>query len=423
MTNKLNDFLSLNGSISNENDDSFIYTIRLKEEDIEKIEDFDSESFIERITDSQKKIIIVSDLATYKNQTILIEFVTSELKKIGFYLTIQEFILSNRLEILPDFYINETSSSNLSQSNNEDIEKYKAVTTLIENLTSKAKFISEEHSKIICLVQDNFFIEIPIDTIIYEEFLEHKNIDLINQYIADINSYKEKRIIYLKELIDFLTSKTRNERFNELIINFEEFYDKCNTSFEYYLSNFSFNKIKLELDNSVLEYSKNIRSIINDSQSKLIAIPAAFILGVSQIDFANPFLLKNALIVASAFLFSYILSIFIKNQENAIEIISDNLNNHKTNYERSKATQFEEEKELKSLSELIKKSYGKTEIEIQKQEKRLKILQYCNWGISIALLISIGVIALMEIDWDCLFIKMNKGFIQFQSLIYSIFKA
>ncbi|PSD44222.1 hypothetical protein C7E23_03090 [Elizabethkingia anophelis] len=105
---------------------------------------------------------------------------------------------------------------------------------------------------------------------------------------------------------------------------------KCNTSFEYYLANFSFNKIKLELDNSVLEYSKSIRSIINDSQTKLVAIPAAFVLGVSQIDFANPFLLKNFLIVASSFfIFLHTLHFHKKIKKNAIEIISDNLSNYK----------------------------------------------------------------------------------------------
>lgn len=405
MNSKLNDFLSLNGSISNIDEDSFIYTIELKEEYVEKIKNFDSDNYIEQVLDSKQKIIIIENISTFQNQTISIEFIISELKKIGFYLTINEFILDNRFEIPSEFHIHDISYSNLLPDNNEDIDKYSAITILIDQLTSKAKFISEEHSKTICLVQDNFFIEIPIDTIVYEEFLEHENIELINQYITDINSYKEKKVIYLKELIDFLTVKTKSDRFKELVLNFREFYEKCNTSFEYYLANFSFNKIKLELDNSVLEYSKSIRSIINDSQTKLVAIPAAFVLGVSQIDFANPFLLKNFLIVASSFLFSYILSIFIKNQENAIEIISDNLSNYKTNYERSKATQFEEERELKNLSELINNSYKKTEVEIKKQEQRLKILHYCNWGISIALLISIGIIALIQNDWSYILLK------------------
>ncbi len=401
MENNLTKFLLLKGSISEINPDSFICVLVLTDNSITIIKEFFDNNFIEQIKDGQDKILVIDNLSNLKTQSISVEFITSELKKNGFFLTINDFILVNRFEIPTVFYINEISYSSSSYSDNEYLEKYKAISTLIVRLIAKAKFISEEHIKTICLVQDNSFIEIPIETIIYEDYLEHKNIELINQYIEDIDAYKEKRTIFLKELIDFLSTKNKKERFNELILYFEEFYEKCNTSFEYYLSNFSFNKIKFELDNSVLEYSKNIRSIINESQSKLIAIPAAFILGVSQVNYDNPFILKNVLIVVSAFLFSYIISIFINNQKNAIEIISDNLDNYKTNYERSKSTEFEEEKELKSLSELIKKSYKKTEIEILKQEKRLKILQYCNWGISVALLLSIIIVLITQINWKC----------------------
>lgn len=393
---KLQSFLSLNGKVSKVNSDSFIYTLDVTEESITTLKAFYDSDFIEQIKDKEKNIIIVDNISSYLTQSISIEFVTSELKKIGYYLTIEYFILDNRFEIPVDFYIDDISYSSMSQNTNEEIEKYKAITTLIDRLTAKSKFISEVHIKTLCLVQDNSFIEIPIETIVYEDYLEHKNIDLIKQYVQNIDSYKEKRTIFLKELIDFLSNKTKSERLNELILYFGEFYEKCNTSFEYYLSNFSFNKIKLELDNSVLEYSKNIRSIINESQSKLIAIPAAFIFGASQIDYNNLFVLKNIFILLSEFLFSYMISVFINNQENAIEIISDNLSNYKTNYERSKATQFEEEQELKNLSELIKKSYEKTEIEIIKQEKRLKLLKICNWGISITLLLSVLVIALLK---------------------------
>jgi hypothetical protein len=401
MGSYLENFLSLNGSVFEINSDSFIYVLEITDNTIPIIKNFYAKEFIEQIKDSQNRILIIDNIVNLKNQNIYIEFITSEIKKFGLYLTIKDFILSNRFEIPKKYYINDIQYLNSTQENNEYLKKYTAITTLIERLTTKAKFISEEENKTICLIQDNSFIEIPIETVIYEEYLEQKNIKLINQYIEDINAYKEKKTIFIKELIDFLYNKPKKDRFNELVLYFEEFYEKCNTSFDYYLSNFSFNKIKLELDNSVLEYSKNIRSIINDSQSKLIAIPAAFILGVSQIDYANPFILKNLLIVASAFLFSYIISIFIINQKNAIEIISDNLNNFKTTYERSNSTQFEEEKELKSLSELIKKSYVKIEIEIKNQEKRLKILQCCNWGISIALLLSIVIFSLTLIKSKC----------------------
>ena len=396
MEDDLQNFLKLNGKISEINSDNFIYELEINAENIDFINKLYNDDYIETLKIIDGKIINIDSLHNLLNQVILIEFVTADIKKIGFYLSLNEFILDNRFAIPVEFYISQIDFLNSSSPANKSIEKYKTLTMLIQRLISKAKFIAEENIKILCLVQDNSFVEIAIENIVYEDYFDSESIPLMNQYIDDIDSYKEKRTIYLKELIDFLSNKIRAERFNELILYFSEFYERCDTSFEYYLSNFSFNKIKLELDNSVLEYSKNIRSIINDSQSKLIAVPAAFAIGASQVNYSDPFSIKNILVIFSSILFSYIISIFIQNQKNALEIIADNLGNYKSNYKRSKSTEFEEEKDLENLSELINNSYKKTEHELDQQNIRLNILQYCNWGISIALFISILIIYIIQ---------------------------
>ena len=389
MDNILERVIELEKNITDIDSDGFIVEIKLVSDLIPAITKIYEDGLIQDIK-IDYTIISTSDLQKNINKTIKIDFIISELKKIGYYINLAEFICENRFEIPEkDYYIKSISFDSKTNVENEEINKYKSITNLINQLTIVSKFRIDEYIKTICLIQDNSFLELEIDNIVYEELLEAKNIDFINQYISDITSYKEKKSIFIKELINFLSNKNKRERFNELILYFEEFYEKCNTSFEYYLSNFSFNKIKLELDNAVLDYSKNIRSIINDSQSKLIAIPAAFILGASQMDYTNPFTLKNIIIVISAFLFSYIIFVFIKNQKNAIEIIKDNLTNYKSIYERSKANQLEDEVELQNLKKLIINSFEKTEKELSNQQSRLVILQYCNWGISITLLMSI----------------------------------
>lgn len=392
MKNNLQEFLNLNGKISQINSDNFVYELEIEDKDVILIKDL-YDDCIETIKTDDGKIINIEDFDRFLKKNVFIEFVIAEIRRIGFYISFNDFILHNRYQMpKEEFYIFEFTYLSTEGARNEQIEKYKVTVLLIDILTNKSKFTSEDNGKTIFLMQENSVIEIPIENIVYEEYLDIKNIHPLSQYIRDIDSYKEKNTIYLNQLIDFLNNKSKIDRFKELLLYFEEFYDKCNVAFEYYLSNFSVNKIQLELDNSVLEYSKNIRSIINDSQSKLIAIPAAFILGATQIDYTKPLLLKNFLIIFSTFIFSYIISIFIKNQKNAIDIISDNLDNYKINYKNSKSTEFESEKELENLSTLINNSYRKTENELLVQEKRLNILQICNWGISIILALSVIII-------------------------------
>lgn len=397
----LNSFLELGGIISEINEDTFFYELFLNDNNMTVVKVFFDNNYIEQLKDEDNKIISIENLNNHLNKKIKIEFLNSEFKKIGYYHNFKDFINNNRYNIPQEYYISELETSSFVDSKNIQLEKYKAITLLISKLVEKAKFISDIHIKTICLVQEKSFIEIEIDNIIYEDYLESEDILSLNNYILDIESYKEKQTIFIKELIDFLSNKKQEDRFGELILHFKEFYKKCNTSFDYYLSNFSYNKIKLEIDNSVLEYSKNIRTIINDSQSKLVVIPAAFILGASQLDYTEPLIIKNIVIIISSFLFSYIISIFIQNQKNAIEIISDNLQNYKSNYKRSKSSQIDEEMELKSLSELINNSYSKIEKEIKKQNCRLTAFQFCNWGVSILLLVSIIYIVMLSIEWNC----------------------
>ncbi|MFN8315212.1 MAG: hypothetical protein U0T32_02040 [Chitinophagales bacterium] len=256
MEKKLLDFISLKGRIVEINSDNFIYEIELKQFNIEIITSLYDSEFIEQIK-ANEKLITIDKLHKHENELILLEFITSEFKKIGYFLTLKDFILCNRFQVPAFFHIEEISYSHLSHEINNDIEKYRAVTALIEKLTQKAKFVSDVYNKTICLIQDNSFIEIQIETIVYEELLDSKNTLLINQYLSDIESYKEKRTIFLKELIDFLSTMNKGERFSQLILLFGLFYDKCNTSFEYYLSaNFSFNKINLNWIIQFLEYSK-----------------------------------------------------------------------------------------------------------------------------------------------------------------------
>lgn len=226
MESKLQCFLSLNGEISQINSDCFIFKLALTEQDFPNLQELYDTDCIEQIKINKNKIVSFDTLTNYLNKEIHLEFITSEIEKIGFYLTIDSFIINNRFEIPPCFYIAEISYSNTSQTSNEKIDKYKSITSLIERLTSNAKFISDEHVKILFLVQDNSFIESPIEMIVYEDNIEFKSIDLIKQYLEDIDSYKEKRTIFLKELIDFLSNKTKDTRLRELILHFSRLYSE-----------------------------------------------------------------------------------------------------------------------------------------------------------------------------------------------------
>lgn len=391
MTSSLNDLINLlSNKISDIQSDAVIIEITLDEESLKQIEHF-NDNLIESIKDSSGGLVNIDDLSI-TSQPVFIEFVTAELKKMGFYINFIDFVVDNRFELLENFYIQELNYSNTSTESKKEVDKYTTLLTLIQKLINKSKFVSDEDVKTLFIFQENKFIELPIDnTILYEDFLQSEDLDLIKDYIRNIDEYKEKTSIFLQELIDFL-SETKTDRLQYLLSNFKEFFERCNTSFEFYLSNFSYNKVRMEVDNSVMEHSKNIRNIINDSQSKLVAIPAAFVLAATQIDFSNAFSFKNVIVVISSFIFSYIISVFIQNQKNALDIVSDNVKNFKKSFLQTKTNDIHQIQELPSISNLLKKSYEKIEVELISQKRRLLILQFVGWIISFTLLTSLPIL-------------------------------
>lgn len=204
MKNSLQDFLNLKGNFSEINSEDIIVEIILTSTNINTIQNFYNFNFIEEFRIA-KTLISIDDLQNHIGKKIIIEFIPSELKKIGYYLAFQDFIIDNRDELpKSEYYIQEFSISSTSNSKNEIIAKYEAITNLISKLSSISKFIFEEHLKSICLIHDNSFLELQIDTEVYENYLNSTGSEKINQYIADLDSYKEKKSIFIKELIYYL---------------------------------------------------------------------------------------------------------------------------------------------------------------------------------------------------------------------------
>jgi hypothetical protein len=141
--------------------------------------------------------------------------------------------------------------------------------------------------------------------------------------------------------------------------------------------------LKLELESAILDYSKNIRAIINDSQTKLIAIPAAFIVASSQLELNKSISLKNILIVISSFVFSTLVEIFIKNQESSLKIFFDNVTSYKTTFKLKNVGI--ENKAMQSLQGIIATSFKSIDDELKNQQNRLRYIRYINWGMSVFL--------------------------------------
>ena len=246
---------------------------------------------------------------------ISLELSLAELNSIGYYESIVVFILKNKYSISQgNYYIEELKCYNTD--NNEFVNKYLGVIRFIDSVKKIARYnhtdVDTDNSLIFredkALLLPFIYEDTDITQINNDDIEKLKSISLT----FESNDSDNKKLLYINELIDFLSSENENDRFKFLLSHIAEFSDRANNAYQYYIRNFSYNKLKTELDNAALDYSKKIQSVINDAQTKLIAIPTAFLLATASMDFAKIVSGKNIGIIVGLFIFAWLIELFIK---------------------------------------------------------------------------------------------------------------
>lgn len=324
-------------------------------------------------------VIENTSIDSYKiNDIVILEFSLTSLLSKGFYYNVDIFLKWNYYEFPKrEIYIYELNKY-LAETGNFK-EGYNSIINLVKQIKEISKYSYQEDellNSIIVREEKSLFL------ILKYSFDDLKSIDkekvsLIESFIDILKSHitMDKKNIYLNQLVEFLHKEEEQTRFSYLIRNFDKYIKKSSATYNYYLRDFSYNKLKIELDSKALEFSQKLQSVINDSQTKLIAIPTALVFVLSTLDYENINAIKNYLALVGLILFCIFIQIFINNQKSAIAFIEENINYYKGTFKDD-------------INEL-KESFKKVELEKNKQIKRLFQIQILLWMIPI---ITISVI-------------------------------
>ena len=321
----------------------------------------------------EENVIENTSIDSYKvNDIVILEFSLTSLLSKGFYYNVDIFLKWNYYEFPKrEIYIYELKNY-LAETGNFK-EEYNSIINLVKQIKEISKYSYQEDellNSIIVREEKSLFL------ILKYSFDDLKSIDkekvsLIESFIDILKSHitMDKKNIYLNQLVEFLYKEEEQTRFSYLIRNFDKYSKKSSATYNYYLRDFSYNKLKIELDSKALEFSQKLQSVINDSQTKLIAIPTALVFVLSTLDYENINAIKNYLALVGLILFCIFIQIFINNQKSAIAFIEENINYYKGTFKDD-------------INEL-KESFKKVELEKNKQIKRLFQIQILLWLIPI----------------------------------------
>lgn len=233
----------------------------------------------------------------------------------GYFLSFSQFFVGNN-QVIPikDFFIEETNDSKFSSVRSQKIQQYYSIIDLIESLRIIADheidqidsydlvFLDDE-KQILSTIYDLKDLTLLIDSNRLRSSLSHSH------------DKDERAKLFRLAMAEVLKEHSPALRFKSLLEKFKTVYQYYSDSHTLYVTQFSFQRLKNEFDTQRLNYSKRISAIITGIESKILSIPAVYLLILSQFDYVGTKVAKNAGIALSAVIYSVILFLLISNQK------------------------------------------------------------------------------------------------------------
>jgi hypothetical protein len=127
-------------------------------------------------------------------------------------------------------------------------------------------------------------INFQVDSTVLEHDIDPEPLEEL--LTADL--HKEAKTALVREaLVSFLKQQDQQYRFTHLLTHFNAFSTQLLASYEQYVSNYSFDKVRREYQEKKTEYIVKINKIFDEVATKTFAIPAGVWLAASQIQVAQ----------------------------------------------------------------------------------------------------------------------------------------
>lgn len=134
-------------------------------------------------------------------------------------------------------------------------------------------------------------------------------------------THKQQKATILRSVLFELFSGQGKVPFSLVLAQFRQLVEDVVSSYQLYVSEFSFQKVKAEIEKEKLEFTTKLNKVFSDIQNQLLAVPAALILVGGQMTAGDGWSIKNVLIWSGALVFALLMNLLITNQRHTLRAI------------------------------------------------------------------------------------------------------
>lgn len=198
----------------------------------------------------------------------------------------------------------------------EQISSYLATVRLCQQLVKVADYVDNNGFSLHFIKSHDARVELKLG---YEpkDLLPLPSLDLFAlEFVASTHHQDQKRDIVRSALLEVFKGK-RCVTLSDLLPCFEAFMNNVRSSYAMYTADFSYEKIRTEVDKQNLDDTLRLNKTVSDIQNQLLALPAALVLAGAGIkDGEN---LKNLAIWIGVCIFVWMMRKLVKNQSHSID--------------------------------------------------------------------------------------------------------
>lgn len=180
------------------------------------------------------------------------------------------------------FYLIETKFNSVSSAiTPEAIQHYRNMLAFVALLKESAAYLDEVNADLIYIHEGRYDVPVRYKEGNLEQNVIHALVRLCESVGQD--THREQKLAILANVVREMTIKLQpEERFGYLLTHISDLSKRFTEGYRLFVSGFSYDKVRSELEAAKVEYTARIHKVITDIQNQLLAIPVATVIIATQ---------------------------------------------------------------------------------------------------------------------------------------------
>lgn len=232
----------------------------------------------------------------------------------------------SNLKAVPDrFTIREFGYTHGDKSNFEvpdQVAKYQVAAKLCELLPRVADHSANNGMSQHFIKSHDAKVEVKLE---YQpaDLVPLPSLELFASEFVNSSHHKDQKLnIVRSALLDLFKGK-KVVTVGDMLPRFEEFMANVHSSYVMFTADFSYEKIRMEVEKQNLEDTLRLNKTVSDIQNQLLALPAALVLAGAGIQKDETF--KNVAIWIGVCIFAWLMRALVSNQEHSVKAIENEI--------------------------------------------------------------------------------------------------